>query len=140
MAVTNQFPDRLLKNRSLLKVVFQCLFLADRHIFQKFSGCLIAVKVHAPVIQFLFQMLHEQFFIGSILIHLIHKQEHRNAIAFEQPPECSRMSLYSICSADDQYGIVQHLQCPLHLCGKIRMARCVQQCYFPVSKGEFCLF
>ena len=126
MAVTNQFPDCLLGNCSLLKIMFQRLFLTDRHIFQKLSGCLITVKVHAPVIQFLLQLRHEQFFIGPILVHLIHKQEHRNTIAFEQTPECSRMSLYSICSADDQYGIVQYLQCPLHLCGKIRMARCVQ--------------
>ena len=85
-------------------------------------------------------MLHQQLFVRSILVHFINKQKHRDAIAFEQPPKSSCMSLYSVRTADHQYCIVQHLKSTLHLCRKIRMSRRIQQSYFLITKGEFRLF
>lgn len=45
----------------------------------------------------------------------------------QQTPEGSGMPLYSVCPADNQNGVVQHLQGALHFCGKIHMSRRIQK-------------
>ena len=46
------------------------------------------------------------------------------------------MALYAVGAADDQHGVVQHLQGPLGLGGKVHVARGVQQGQLGLGQGE----
>ena len=50
------------------------------------------------------------------------------------------MSLHTVRPADHQDCIIKHLQCPLHLSGKIHMARGIQKCHLHISQFKYCLF
>ena len=58
----------------------------------------------------------------------------------EQAPQGFGMALHAVCAAEDKECTVQHLQNPLHLGGKIHMARRVQQGDFQLAQGEHGLF
>ena len=47
----------------------------------------------------------------------------------QEPPECPRVSLHAIGSADNKDCIVEHLQRALHLRREIHMSRRIQNCY-----------
>ena len=46
------------------------------------------------------------------------------------------MALHAVGAADNQHRIIQHLQCPLGLRGKIHMARGVQQGKIGIARRE----
>ena len=46
------------------------------------------------------------------------------------------MSLYTICSSDNQHCIIQHLKSSFHLCGKIHMPRSIQKHNFFFSQSK----
>ena len=60
-------------------------------------------------------------------VHLVDKDERGDVIAIQQLPDGPGMGLYAIQCADDHQCIIQHRQRPFHLCGKIHMARRIQQ-------------
>ena len=45
----------------------------------------------------------------------------------QQPPQGGGVPLNAVCAADNQNGVIQHLEGALHLAGEVHMARCVQQ-------------
>ena len=46
------------------------------------------------------------------------------------------MALDAVGAADDQDGVIQHLERPLHFRGEVHVARGVQQCHRPFPQGE----
>ena len=54
----------------------------------------------------------------------------------EQPPERARMRLHAVRAADDEHGVVEHLQGALGFGGKIDMAGRVQQGDRSVRQGK----
>ena len=65
--------------------------------------------------------------VGSRQIHFVDKEEGGHLIPFQQIPQRPGVPLYAVGAGDHQNGTVQHLQRPLHLCGKVHMTRRVQQ-------------
>ena len=58
----------------------------------------------------------------------------------KQPPQCLRMALYAVRTADHQDGRIQHLQGAFHLGRKIHMAGRVQQGYLRIPERHDGLF
>ena len=50
------------------------------------------------------------------------------------------MTLHAVRPADHQHRAVQHLQRPLHFCGKIHMSGSIQKRHLPVSQSQTGLF
>ena len=65
--------------------------------------------------------------LRSRKIHFVHEQQGGNIPLPEELPHRQGVALYPGAAADHQNGAVQHIQGSLHLCGKIHMARGVQQ-------------
>ena len=45
----------------------------------------------------------------------------------QKPPESANLACDTVCRADNQHCVIQHLQDPLHFCGKIRVSGRVHQ-------------
>ena len=58
----------------------------------------------------------------------------------QQLPQRLCVPLDTIRSTDHQHRIIQYLQCPLHLCGKVHMSRRIQKGDLRISPDHPCLF
>ena len=83
--------------------------------------------IHTAVVQLGLQLRHQSGPVGAGQVHLVHKEEDRHAVAFQQPPQGHGVALNAVGAADDQDGIVQHPHGPLRLAGEVHVARGVQQ-------------
>ena len=113
-------------HRTCLQIFFQQRLIADCEFFGKLLLS-HAAEIQAAVVQLFLQFLHQPFPVSPLLIHLINKEEHRNPVTLQQPPQRQNVSLYAVRAADDQDSIIENLQSSLHLRGKIHMSGCVQQ-------------
>ena len=73
------------------------------------------------------QVSHERRAVRARQVHLRHEHEHRHPVAPQQLPERFRVRLHTVRAADDEHGIIKHLQRALHLSGKVHVARRVEQ-------------
>ena len=87
-------------------------------------------KIGAALVQPPPQLGQQSVPVRTRLVHLVHKQEGGHLVALQQPPQGFRVALHPVRPADQQHRAVQHLYRPLHLGGKVHVARGVQQ-------GEF---
>ena len=80
--------------------------------------------------------------LGVIFVfsHLLDLSKVRYFVLLQQSPQCSRMSLHTICSADHKNRIIKNLQCTLHFCRKIYVPRRIEKCHFLFFQIEYCLF
>ena len=93
-------------------------------------------EVHAPLPQLGPEGGEEGVPVRPRQIHLVDKEEHRQAVALQQPPEGAGVGLHAVRAADDQDGAVQHLEGALHLRGEVHVARGVQQRGLLLPQGE----
>ena len=70
-------------------------------------------------------------------IHLIDEQKRGDPVLLQQLPQRLRVPLDAVRAADDQHRIVQHPQGALHLRGKIRMPRRIQQRHVHLFRRKF---
>ena len=73
------------------------------------------------------QLREDLAFSVSCKVHFIDKEKHRNVVSLQQLPKGLGVALHPIGAADDQNGIVQHLQRALHLGRKIHMPGGIQK-------------
>lgn len=111
--------------RPVLQIALQRVLAAE-------GGRLVPLRrrggeVHAPLVQPGFQPRQQGGLVRPRQIHLVDKQEGGHAVALQQPPEGVGVALHAVGAADDQDGAVQHLEGALHLAGKVRVTRRVQQ-------------
>ena len=114
------------------RVVSRCA--VGQHFFhQRFTaqgqgfGVRCAGKIHAAVPEAPPQLPQAQGGIGPRQVHLVDKHKGGHPVAGQQFPQGFGVGLHAVSAADDQHRIVQHLQGPLGLGGKIHVARRVQQ-------------
>ena len=69
-------------------------------------------------------------------VHLVDEKERRHTVALEQLPERARVALHAVRAADDEHGVVEHLQRALHLARKIDVAGRVQQRKLDVAERQ----
>ena len=84
-------------------------------------------EVHARAAQMRAQVGHERRAVRARQVHLRHEHEHRHPVASQQLPERFRVRLHTVRAADDEHGVVEHLQRALHLGGKVHVPRRVEQ-------------
>ena len=132
----NQGENLILGETSVFQITFQRVFAAHGNILIKLIRTLFP-EIHTPLVQAAVQFLHQCTPVCSRLIHLVDKQKDRDFVLCKQTPQRFYMSLDTVGAADDQYRIIQHLQRPLHLRGKIHMARRVQKRVLRFSEREF---
>ena len=84
-------------------------------------------EVHARAAQVRAQVGHERRAVRARQVHLRHEHEHRHPVAPQQLPERFRVRLHAVRAADDEHGVIKHLQRALHLGGKVHVARRVEQ-------------
>ena len=72
-------------------------------------------QVDAFVTQPLLQLPHQSGPVRTGQVHFIDKQKCGDPVPPQQPPQCFRVALDAVAAADDQNGIIQDLQRPLHL-------------------------
>ena len=90
-------------------------------------GCRILRKIDAVAVQLRSKPRKNRRLFRSGQIHFVDKQEHGHLKTPQQPPERAGVRLHAVRRADDQHGIVHHLQRALRLRGKVHMAGGVQQ-------------
>ena len=90
-------------------------------------GVLVHPKVHKALAQPVVELFQQFLFAGAGQIHLIHKDKGGDVVPPQQPPERFGMALHAVRPADDQHGVIQHLERPLRLGGKVHMAGGIQQ-------------
>ena len=107
-ALCHRMRQMLLCNATLIHILIQKCFASHRSFLEK---CFSAVfrKIHTSIGQFSFQLLLHGFLVRPRQIHLVDKQKGRNVIVPQEPPECPRVSLHAIGSADNKDCIVEHL-------------------------------
>ena len=91
------------------------------------AGGFLGPEVHKAVAKAAVELFQQGFFSGAGQIHLIHENKGRDAVAPQQPPERFGVALDAVGAADDQHRVIEHLERPLGLGGKIHMAGGVQQ-------------
>lgn len=69
-------------------------------------------------------------------VHFVYEDENRHLIALQQPPERLRVALHAVRAADDQDGVVEHLQRALGLGGEVHVPRRVEQRQLRLRQGE----
>ena len=80
--------------------------------------------------------LHQAVPVAAAEVHFRHEQKRGHPVQLQQPPQGAGVGLDPVHAADDQDGIVQHRQGPLHLGGKVHMARGVQQRHLHVPQRQ----
>ena len=136
LSPADQPVNLVLRDLSGPQVALHRFFPADRYILQKSLPVLPGAKIHAPVIQQPAQFFQKLSPVCSLLVHLIDKQKCGHPIPLQQFPERPGMSLDAVRSADHQHRVIDHLQRPFHLRGKIHMPRRIQKRHrlFPQTK------
>ena len=84
-------------------------------------------QVHAAGPEPAAQLAQAQRPVGAGQVHLVDEHEHRHPVTLQKPPQRFGMALDAVGAADDQDGVVHHLQSALGLGGKVHMAGGVQQ-------------
>ena len=84
-------------------------------------------KINAALVQLRPDSGEQRVPVRRLYIHFVEEQNDRHLIAPQQPPERDGVALNACRAADDEHGAVEHLQRPLHLGGKIHMARRIEQ-------------
>ena len=87
----------------------------------------VGVGGHTARMQFFLQFVQQRGAVGARLVHLVDEQKGRDPVPLQQPPQRFGVALHACRAADDQHGVIQHRQRPLHFGGKIRVARGIQQ-------------
>ena len=90
-------------------------------------GPVPAGEVGAPLVQLPLEPGQDSLPAGVGQVHLGDKEEGGDLVAPEQPPQGLRVGLDPVGGADDQDGVVQHLEGALHLGGEVHMAGGVQE-------------
>ena len=133
-----QPDDFSLLHSAVRQIFFQYSLITHSQILIK--GLLFLLKGYTPFIQAFLQFFQQLLPVSSLLVHFINKQEHRNLVSGQKPPQCLHMSLYAISAADDQDRVIQYLQGPFHLRRKVHMPRSIQKCHFLFSQFYLSLF
>ena len=129
--VTGEHPPRRDQRRDIVR--FHCaagkVTLEQRLVAhgELFSHAVRRAKVDAARIQPAPQVGQERCSVRPRQIHFVDKQERRDAVPRQQPPERFGVRLHAIRSTDHQHGVVEHLQGALHLRGEIHMSRRIEQ-------------
>ena len=109
-------------------------FSMKRDMMQMFRlSCYLKEFVDPELLQVALLITIQRFPSFARKIHLGDKEEDRDLIVLQQPPEGPRVGLYPVGPADDQDRAVEHAQHPLGLGGKVHVARRVEQGQLPVA-------
>ena len=112
----------LVRQRAGVKILLERRLVAQGDLLRVGVG-----EVHTRAAQVRAQVGHERRTVRARQVHLRHEHKHRHAVAPQQLPERFRVRLHAVRAADDEHGIVEHLQRALHLGGKVHVARRVEQ-------------
>ena len=121
----NQRPNGLRLHAPRLQICGERFLAAHGNVFQKIAA--LCGKVHAAVGKAALQRCEQRLPVRAAEIHLVDENERGHRIALEQPPERARVALHAVRAADDEHGVIEHLQSALHLARKIHVAGRVQQ-------------
>ncbi len=90
------------------------------------TGCVGAVGAQLPA-----QVMKQLGPAVAGEVHLGHEQHRGHGVVLQQPPQRAGVGLYAVDAADDQDGVVQHLEHPLRFTGEVHVAGGVQQRHVP---------
>ena len=139
-----QFTDLINSDLFALQVTVHEVIVADRDLLldlwgidarHEVSGMRRAAAhhagsrhdIHAPRAQFFLDGRHQSLSVGSVLVHLVDKEEYRHIIVVQQAPQNAHLPVHAVRRADHQDRAVQDPQHALHLRGEIHVTRRVLQ-------------
>ena len=129
----DQLRQRAGQHRAGVQIFGQCLVVAQGQ--RLLQGLIRLGKVHTAAVQPL-QGGQQRVPPRAWQVHLVDKQKHRDLVPRQQLPQRAGVTLDAVGAADDQNGIVHHLQGALHLRGKIHVPRRVQQRYLAAGQRQ----
>ena len=135
LPLSHHLPDQTIRQRSGLKILLNSRLIAGGSFFIK--GIFRCAKIHAARTQALLQTLHHLRAVCPRQVHFVDKQNGGHGVPLQQLPQGPGVTLDAVGTADDQHRAVQHPQRPLCLCGKIHMARGIQQRHLSISQGKY---
>ena len=110
-------------------------FIAKRERFKKFIGIFLA-EIHTVFAEPCAKIFRDSRLVRAAEIHFVHKNKARNVVAREQLPQGFGVALNSVGAADNEYGVVEHLQGALGLGRKIDVAGSVEQSKFGIAEAK----
>ena len=134
-SLTHQLPHQLLRHHAGIQIRLQSVLPAGGQLLHPpVPGG--GSEVDAPLPQFMAKAFHQAVPVAAAEVHFRHEQKRGHPVQLQQPPQGAGVGLDPVHAADDQDGIVQHRQGPLHLGRKVHMARGVQQRHLHVPQRQ----
>ena len=130
----DQRPDLRRLHAAGLEVSGQRFLAAHRDVFQKIA--VLCGKVDARGGKAALQRREQRRPVRPVEVHLVDEKERRHVVALEQLPERARVALHAVRAADDEHGVVEHLQRALHLARKVDVAGRVQQRKLDIAERQ----
>ncbi len=120
----NHPGDHLVGDRAAFEIGLQRLLPAHG---ERFVVPLRRAEVQHAVAQAAAQIGKQRLAAVAGQVHLGHKDHRGHMVVPQQLPKRPGVGLYAVQAADDQNGVVQHLQDPLRLGGEVHVPRRIEQ-------------
>ena len=65
--------------------------------------------------------------VCAVEIHFVDEEKRGDVIALQKPPQRTRVALHTVCAADDEHSVIEHLKRALHFAGKIDVTGGIEQ-------------
>ena len=132
--------EGVLGHVAAVQKLVQKRLVAHGHLLLEGVPSLVGGEVHTAIPQQRFQLVQQRLPPQAVQVGFVHKEEGGDVVLPQQLPQGGRVPLDAVGGADDQDGVVQHLQGAFHLGGEIHVTGGVQQGDDLGGQGEDGLF